>query len=80
MSTEQRKYIKKLPFYKKYVCPICEGRGAVECCNADGTECVPVPCDYCGGKGVIEEKNVPAIVGVAVAAVVLVAVVVVLLI
>ena len=41
---------------------------------------MPVPCDYCGGKGVIEEKNVPAIVGVAVAAVVLVAVVVVLLI
>ena len=63
MSTEQRKYIRKLPFYKKYVCPICEGRGAVECCNADGNDCVPVPCDFCDGKGVIKEKNIAGIIG-----------------
>ena len=52
MSTE-RKYTKNYPFYKEYVCPVCEGRGAVECCNADGTDCAPIPCDYCGGKGLI---------------------------
>ena len=49
MSTEHRKYTKNYPFYKEYVCPVCEGRGAVECCNADGTDCAPIPCDYCGG-------------------------------
>ncbi|MDO4281290.1 MAG: hypothetical protein Q4C56_06625 [Peptococcaceae bacterium] len=72
MSTEERKYIKNLPFYKKYVCPVCEGRGAVECCNADGNDCVPVPCDYCGGQGFKVEKNTAGIVGCAVAVVAIV--------
>ena len=56
MSAEHRKYTKNYPFYKEYVCPVCEGRGAVECCNADGTDCAPIPCDYCGGKGTIVEN------------------------
>ena len=65
VSTE-RKYTKNYPFYKEYVCPVCEGRGAVECCNADGTDCAPIPCDYCGGKGTIVEKNTAGLIGTAV--------------
>lgn len=76
MSTEQRKYVRKLPFYKKYVCPICEGRGAVECCNADGNDCVPVPCDFCGGNGVIKETNIAGIIGTVVVVVAIVAAVI----
>lgn len=79
MSTEERKYIKQYPFYKEYVCPICEGRGAVECCNADGNDCVPVPCDYCGAKGTIVEKNVSGMVMAAVGAVAVIAVLLIVL-
>ena len=38
----------------------------MECCNADGTDCAPIPCDYCGGKGTIVEKNTAGLIGTAV--------------
>lgn len=79
MSDEKQEISQKTLFHTKTVCPICEGRGVVECCNADGTDCVPVPCDRCNGGGFMVEKNVGTIVACAVGAVVLVIVALVVL-
>lgn len=54
-------------FIKKKACPVCEGKGTVECCNAEGKHCVAVPCSHCEGKGYTKECDVVHIV-IAVAA------------
>ncbi len=63
MGSEEKKITQKTIFVTKVTCPICEGRGVVECCNAEGRDCVPVPCDRCDGKGYTATKNIGAIVG-----------------
>lgn len=66
MGSEEKKITGKTFLYTKVTCPICEGRGVVECCNADGKECVPVPCDRCDGKGYTAITNMRATIGAAV--------------
>ena len=42
-------------FVDKALCPVCNGAGCVDCCQTGDIDCVPIPCDYCGGKGVLTE-------------------------
>jgi DnaJ-class molecular chaperone len=77
-SMEEKKSFKDF-FIKKEVCPVCEGKGTVECCNAEGKNCVAIPCSHCGGKGYIAERdNAHVAIAVAVCAVCLAAVLMIL--
>lgn len=74
-----RKKVYERLFLKKKVCPVCEGKGTVECCNAEGKNCVPITCARCGGSGyIIKRDNARVAIAVAVCAVCVAAVLMIL--
>lgn len=75
MSGEQ--HVTSGIFVDKTLCPVCNGAGCVDCCQTGDIDCVPIPCDYCGGKGVLTEVKKGRIgLAVVIVAVLVVAVVI----